>query len=195
MIFRAVLPAASEETWDDLRFAYLQRLFRGQVRSRGALEQWNITHSQMRATIRAWLPNRRVAESDLHRAMAKHLLTLPIDDPLRSTETMLHLLGAQLTQATIYYSDPDLPDVAVAGATRVLASASLADQQTTLARVQVAAMLALPDLSSVVIGQLADRLLSALHDAVAAAGLQRPVHDLLVMLHPRERLRCPAAGN
>ena len=81
---RAVLPGLAEEAWDDLRFAYLRRLFRGQFRPRGALEQWDVAHAQMRAAIRAWLPDHRVAETNLHAALAQHLLDLPADDPLRA---------------------------------------------------------------------------------------------------------------
>lgn len=45
--FRSLLPQLSEEAWDELRFASLRRLFRGQVRQRGALGQWDFTHGQI----------------------------------------------------------------------------------------------------------------------------------------------------
>ena len=183
--FRAVLPGVSGEAWDDLRFAYLRRLFRGQLRPRGALEQWDVAHAQMRSAIRAWLSDRGVAEPDLHAALARHLLGLPIDDPLRATETMRHLLGAgQLAPAAVYYADRSLPDAAAAGATRFLADAWLADQPATPARAQLADMLVLPDLPSAIAGLLAHRLLFDLRDAIAAEGLLASVRDLLTLLIP-----------
>jgi hypothetical protein len=118
--FRAVLPGLSGQGWNDLRFAYLRRLFRGQIRPRGALEQWDVAHAQMRVAIRAWLPGQSVTETDLHAAVGRCLLSLPADDPLRETETMRHLLGAgQLAEAATYYADADLPAAATAGATRL----------------------------------------------------------------------------
>jgi len=44
--FRIMLPRVSGEPWDELRFAYLRRLFRGQMRRRGALAQWDFNHGQ-----------------------------------------------------------------------------------------------------------------------------------------------------
>ena len=114
-----VLPGLAGETWDDLRFAYLRRLFRGQIRPRGALEQWDVAHAQMREAILSWLADRGATATDLHAALARHLTDLPADDPLRETETMRHLLGAgQLEAAAAYYATPDLLDAAAAGATR-----------------------------------------------------------------------------
>jgi hypothetical protein len=52
--FRSLLPHISGETWDELRFASLRRLFRGQVRQRGALGQWDFTHGLMRAAVKPY---------------------------------------------------------------------------------------------------------------------------------------------
>ena len=46
--FRSLLPRLSGETWDELRFASLRRMFRGQVRQRGAFGQWDFSHGLMR---------------------------------------------------------------------------------------------------------------------------------------------------
>jgi hypothetical protein len=51
--FRALLPTLTGEPWDALRFAALRRLFRGQMRSRGPLAQWDFNHDQMRQAVLA----------------------------------------------------------------------------------------------------------------------------------------------
>ena len=192
---RAVLPGLAGETWEDLRFAYLRRLFRGQLRPSGALEQWDVTHTQMRAAIRAWLPERGVAETDLHAALAQHLLGLPTDDPLRATETMRHLLGARrLGEAAVYYANPAEPNTE--GTTRFLADAWLADEAAPPVREDLAAMLTQTDLPDFIVGGLANRLLFGLHDAVAGAGLLAPLRDLLGLVHPvLARLATEDPGN
>jgi hypothetical protein len=146
--FRAVLPRLSGVAWDDLHFAYLRRLFRGQIRPRGALEQWDVAHAQMRDAMRGWLADRKITHIPLDAALGRHLLSLPADDPLRATQTMRHLLGAEeLAAAASYYADPALSDLGVAGATRFLADAWLADQPTLPVRSQLGEILARPAFS------------------------------------------------
>ena len=93
--FRQLLPRVSGEPWDEQRFAALRRVFRGQMSQRGDLAQWNFNHAQMRAAARSRLAALRLSEPQLHLLIADHLLTLASDDPLRITETMVHLLGEQ----------------------------------------------------------------------------------------------------
>ena len=194
--FRAVLPGLSGEDWDELRFAQLRRLFRGQLRQRSAMGQWDVMHAQMRKAIRAWLAERKVAEAELHASLARHLLASPIDDLLRVTETMRHLFGAQqLAEAANYYTDPELPMNAKASATQFLADAWLANEIDPPVRVNLGAMLTLPELSDDITGLLAHQLLFDLRDAVAGAGILQPLSDLLELLHPVfERLNRADSG-
>jgi hypothetical protein len=102
--FRILLPRLSGETWDELRFASLRRLFRGQMRCRGALEQWDFNHAQMRSAARAYLAVRGVEQTAVHAAIANHLGLCRPDDPLHISETMVHLIGSEnWTLAAAYY--------------------------------------------------------------------------------------------
>jgi tetratricopeptide (TPR) repeat protein len=108
--FSAVLPKLTGETWDELRFASLRRLFRSQIRRRGPLTRWDVDHSQMRVAVGRFLAKRGIADSVLHSAVADHLLACSSDDPLRISETMVHLLGSgNRARAAEYYS-ADLSD-------------------------------------------------------------------------------------
>src|SRR5262249_21587444 len=68
--FRSLLPRVSGEIWDELKFAQLRRIFRGQLRQRGALAQWDFNHAQMRAAVRARLAAFAVSEPGLHTIIA-----------------------------------------------------------------------------------------------------------------------------
>ena len=58
--------------------------------------------------------------------IADHLLTLAPDDPLRMTETMVHLLASKDdVRAARYYGDPSLSEAELQGATRALADAMI----------------------------------------------------------------------
>jgi hypothetical protein len=124
--FSALMPKLAGLSWDELRFATLRRLFRGQVKQRGVLGQWTLTHTQMAAAVSRYLDQQEVSTAEIHTEIADHLLSLPPDDPLRHTETMLHLLGSgDLGAAARYYGNEELSTEGVAGATSVLADAVL----------------------------------------------------------------------
>jgi hypothetical protein len=82
--FRALLPRLGGEPWDALRFASLRRHFRGQLRQRGALSQWDINHAQMRAAVRQHMVAQSISERQFHTEVVEHLLSLSTDDPLRA---------------------------------------------------------------------------------------------------------------
>src|SRR5262249_54775511 len=84
----------SEEPWSELQVASLRRIFRGQIRKRGTLGQWDFNHAQMRVAVRQWLKTQHASETEFHGEIATHLLSLAPDDPLRQRETMVHLLGS-----------------------------------------------------------------------------------------------------
>ena len=67
--FRSLLPALGHTDWDELRFAQLRRIFRGQLRQREPLGRWDFDHRQMRKAVRGWLTDIGVQERDLHGAI------------------------------------------------------------------------------------------------------------------------------
>jgi tetratricopeptide (TPR) repeat protein len=117
---RALLTALTGEPWDELRFASLRRVFRGQMVQRGALGRWDFSHGQMRLAAQQRLADVDVPETVLHGAIAHHLLATSPDDPLRQTETMIHLLGSEDWTAAAAYYGAALTDAEEQGATRAL---------------------------------------------------------------------------
>ncbi len=133
--FRALLPRLSGSPWSELRFATLRRMFRGQLRQRGLLGQWNFNHQQMRSAVRHHIAVRGMSESAYHRAVAEHLLSLGRDDTLHESESMVHLLASgDLPGAAQFYADASLTDGELEGATRAMADFVLAPNGTTSAR-------------------------------------------------------------
>jgi tetratricopeptide (TPR) repeat protein len=124
--FRALLPAATSDDWDELHFASLRRFFRGQMRRRGALNRWDFNHAQMRAAVRKRLSAQKNSEQQLHTMIADHLLACPADDPLRISEAMVHLLGSEnWASAADYYADSELIFEAALDATKVIADTAI----------------------------------------------------------------------
>jgi tetratricopeptide (TPR) repeat protein len=177
--FRMLLPRASGEKWDELRFASLRRLFRGQIRQRGAMGQWDFNHAQMRAAVCQYLAGKRVAESKLHGWAAQHqLVSLSSDDPLRQSETMVHLLGSKdWLLAAEFYGGASLSQPEREGATRVLADAILtlrqAGEMTGLDQVlnilRAVGQIS-DDRAAVIAGNVAERLQSYLGPMLAEHG-------------------------
>ena len=124
-----VLPGLAGETWDDLRFAYLRRLFRGQIRPRGALEQWDVAHGQMREAILDWLTDAARRNRPARGASAAS------DGPAGGRSAARDLNHAPpagpepIGRAATYYAIPVLLDAAAAGATSFLADAWTADRR------------------------------------------------------------------
>ena len=127
--FRLLLPRLSGEPWDELKFAWLRRLFRGQMRRRGSLAQWDFNHGQMREAAHARLAACGARESDLHALIAAHLLDLASDDPLRQSETMVQLLGSESWARAAHYFGGDLVAGELQGATQVLISTALTPER------------------------------------------------------------------
>jgi tetratricopeptide (TPR) repeat protein len=144
--FRAVVPGLSGEDWDELRFASLRRLFRGQIRQRGALMRWDVSHNQMRIAIQQHLARHGIAEAFVHAAIANHLLSYPQHDPLRISETMVHLLGSgDVTRAANYYTD-DLASDERDGAMAAVRDHLLLAADPQAAAQQIAALVDAPGL-------------------------------------------------
>ena len=176
--FRALLPRVSGESWDELRFAALRRLLRGQIRQRGTVEQWDFNHAQVRAAVRQSLAAQSVVEAEFHAEVVEHLLALSVDDPLRQTETMVHLLGAEdWSRAATFYGAASLTEPELTGATRVLADTILS-QANGVDRV-----LRLLDTAAdgQIGGTVAERLIFELHDGVLADRAQLSDREALLV--------------
>ncbi|MGE0290071.1 MAG: tetratricopeptide repeat protein [Bradyrhizobium sp.] len=125
-------PDATIQPWDELQFASLRRLFRGQVRQRGKIGQWDFNHGQMRVAVRARAGGLQVPEQRFHAEVATHLLSLEPDDPLRVTETMLHLVESEdWERAAAHYGNPHLTEDEVSGCTQVIADRVLSAEAGT----------------------------------------------------------------
>jgi ankyrin repeat protein len=119
--FRALMPLLTGESWNELRFASLRRLFRGQMRCRGELRQWDFNHVQMRAAVRRRLADQGASTTDLHARIAAHLRALDADDPLRQSETMVHLLESEDYECAVeYYGDIAMAEPEARGALQAL---------------------------------------------------------------------------
>jgi tetratricopeptide (TPR) repeat protein len=167
--FRILLPRVTGEPWDELQFAQLRRLFRGQMRRRGALSRWDFNHAQMRAAVRARRAALSIPEQKLHAMIADRLLSCPPDDPLHLSETMVHLLASEdYVRAAGYYGDTSLSEAEVQGATRVLADAVVAPgagRATDVAQ-QFCRLLDAPGLDESVGVQVGRRFTFELNDAI-----------------------------
>ncbi|MFI5459384.1 MAG: tetratricopeptide repeat protein [Isosphaerales bacterium] len=131
---RVLVPAVAEllfrdcplKDWDDLKLAALRRGFRAHIARRGLAEQWDFFHLQMRQAIR----HRNLGDHDLarriHSAVADHLARLPSSDPLRQSELMVHLIGADDRARAARTYGGALSAGEETGATRALATHILA---------------------------------------------------------------------
>jgi tetratricopeptide (TPR) repeat protein len=148
--FRILLPRLSGESWDELHFATLRRLFRGQLRLRGVFACWDFNHVQMRVAVRSYVAMLGIAETALHTAIADRLLSCSSQDPLRATETMVHLLGSgNLTRAANYYVEDLAEDEREGAANALVDHLVLAPDQQDAAR-QIAGFVDAPDLDRAV---------------------------------------------
>jgi tetratricopeptide (TPR) repeat protein len=153
------------DAWSNLLFASVRRAFRGHLVQRGASGQWNFHHRELREAVAEHFGTPPEEIRARHAELVAHLTSQPADDPLRRSELMHHLIGAD-----------DRP-----GAARLYARAehgsdelraqteSLADQ----ARVDVewtAGLMSEPELSAAERLFLAEKLLYPLNQALANAG-------------------------
>lgn len=170
--FRLLLPRATGENWDELKFAQLRRLFRGQMRQRGALARWDFSHAQMRAAVRAKLAPWSISEKSLHTVIADRLLSCSPNDPLHISETMVHLLGSEDWQRAVgYYADETLTPAELDGATRVLADEVITATASTGDPNRMPRVMRLLDAASLdqdIAANTADRIFRDLHTIIEA---------------------------
>lgn len=158
--FRMLLPRITGEDWDPLQFAYMRRLFRGQMRRHSVLCQWDFNHAQMRTAVLGRL-GQEVSEKTFHAIIADHLLSCRQDDPLRHSDTMVHLLGSDdWARAAKWYGDSSRSDAEISGATRVLADLVVAQSsRKDVAAAQIVLnLIQAPDLHQSIRSGLAERI-------------------------------------
>lgn len=88
-----LMESVSGEPWDEVVFAGIRRTFGMHVVQRGAHAQWDFFHVSLRATILLRELTDEDVQRKLHGKIADHLDGLKSDDPLRISETMVHLIG------------------------------------------------------------------------------------------------------
>lgn len=91
---QAVLVQVTGLPWSDLLFASIRRAYRGHLIQRGASGQWNFHHQELRHAVAEHFGASPAELGALHAVLAAYLQALPADEPLRQTELMHHLIGA-----------------------------------------------------------------------------------------------------
>ena len=101
-------------SFDPLRFAILRRLFRIHLAKRGALEQWDFTHTPLRTAVRSLLDTawRPAGAGDIVPALyalgASYLQSLPKAAPPRPAEIMWQMLGTRdALRVATHYAQPE----------------------------------------------------------------------------------------
>jgi tetratricopeptide (TPR) repeat protein len=122
--FAGILPRVTGEPWNELRFTQLRRYFRGQIRQRGTVGQWDFAHSQMQAAVASHPLAGRQSFEALNGHIAAHLRGLPADDRLRA-ETLWHLLFAHDFPGAAHYYSGVLTAAELEGATGALIELAL----------------------------------------------------------------------
>lgn len=104
--------------WSPLLYAELRRWFSAHLVLQGEELQWNLAHSILRTAL---IQKSSEAEyKGLHKNLATHFVNL-VDDPLKATETLHHLLQAGMLNEAAYYYGGELTTDEASGATKVLA--------------------------------------------------------------------------
>ncbi len=156
-------------TFDDLRLAVLRRGFRAHLGRRGAAGQLDFLHAQMRQAVRKRALGDAETVKTLHRVIADHLEGLTLDDPLRTTELMVHLIeGDDAPRAARVYAELPDPSAGLTGATQALARHIMAGaaQRPNLNVGWVTALLTQPGLEGQQLANLANRFIFDLDDAL-----------------------------
>jgi tetratricopeptide (TPR) repeat protein len=156
-------PLTSPLTWNALTFAALRRALRAHLTLRGEDDRWDFHHGRARAALTL---SDQSAQRRLHALVADYLLTLPIDDEFRESESMHHLLqSGDLTRALTYYGG-DLSPRASAAATQVLAAA-IAQQRTGEPLAET--LLTTPGGTDAIIGRACERYANELMEMLASS--------------------------
>jgi tetratricopeptide (TPR) repeat protein len=124
VIAKLLFPQAAIPALDELKLAAIRRGFRAHLTRRGG--QICFFHNQILEAVRTPLQwplqsypvCQSMAAAKIHRAIADHLESLPVDDPLRESELMEHLIaGDDKERAARLYGDRQASPNVVTSAT------------------------------------------------------------------------------
>ncbi len=90
----ALIPGRTGVAWDPLRFANLRRGLRAHVVARGEPLRWDFFHAQAREAVRLRGLADAAYAKGVHAALAAHFGGLSDGDPLRCSDELWHLVGA-----------------------------------------------------------------------------------------------------
>lgn len=178
---QAVLQEITGTAWSELLFASVRRAFRGHLIQRGPSGQWDFYHQQLRKAVGHCFASPPAYLRRLHASLAAYLETLPEDNPLRQTERMHHLIGAddKPAAARLY--------AALEHGSNELRAAT--ESLTDLLRVRddavewIGALLAEPGLTLPEQLLLGEKIMYPLHDALAKEGRAQERRALLTLVH------------
>lgn len=167
---RVLCPGQPVPELDDLRLAALRRSFRAHLVRRGALEQLDFFHAQLRQAVERRVLNDSNQRQVLHRTIADHLESLPPGDSLRDSELMVHLIAGDDRQraARVYAGLPD-SSLALTAATQALVQHVVvgATDQPNPSAIWGSTLLTQRGLTSQQVAKLCNRFNFDLHDALA----------------------------
>jgi tetratricopeptide (TPR) repeat protein len=176
--------------WSELLFASVRRAYRGHLIQRGSSGLWSFYHQELRHGVRRHFGSSSEYLVRVHAAAASYLATLPADNPLRRTERMHHLIGADhRAGAAILYAESEHGSEELRAQTE-----SLADLFRTRddALDWVGSLLDDARLSPPQELLLGEKLMYPLHDALAAEGRVEERRALLALV--REHIARRAGG-
>jgi len=119
----AVVSDLDPNGWDELHGATLRRGFGSHVVRKGNPERWDFTHMQLRQAVLDHYLSKPDDRYRIHQVLAEHLKSLPSADPLRQSELMHHLLGADDKAYALLYLSTDADALSMPQALDALAEA------------------------------------------------------------------------
>ncbi len=179
---RKLVPAVSEEPWSDLAFAGIRRTLGGHLVQRGSHAEWDAFHVRLRESILA----RDLAgagRETVHDHIVQHLLSIAEDDPLRTSETMFHILrGSEVALQSVLYLGSGSP-VAISAAAPVVVDHWL-EEGPTAAAGRIERFLGWFEERRIGPG-LKSRALLGLTDALTELGTRLPLQEGLLIARAR----------
>jgi len=112
--------------WDKLQFASLRRWFHSYLKIQGEELKWNLYHNAIRMALILVIPSNKLTK--IHNAIAQHLINLPEDDTLKSSETMHHFMQGDDLRAFAEYVGSDLDERERTIGIKTLASAIISNR-------------------------------------------------------------------
>ena len=109
----------------ELQFAAVRRYLRAHIVQRGDQGLWCFTHLQMRDAVLRRLDQNEKSLIRFHSLLADHFESLPANDPLRQSETMVHIIGAHDKVRGARYYGGDIGNGELTGASMALVQSIL----------------------------------------------------------------------